>query len=213
MSEVDIRPMADADTEAVVAVHLAAFPSFFLTFLGPGFLRELYRGIVADPTGLAYVALVSGRPVGFVAGTTMPARFYSRLARRRAIRFGIAALPAFLRRPSILPRLLRAFGKSGSAAPDESGRAELMSIAVLPGEQTRGGGAQLVARFADEAFERGASAVYLTTDALGNDAVNRFYLRCGFVLARSFTTPEGRTMHEYELRGQRHTPGDVPADC
>ena len=56
-----IRPMQAADVDQVVAVHMEAFPGFFLTCLGPAFLREFYAAVAGDPSGLAYVHEQSGR--------------------------------------------------------------------------------------------------------------------------------------------------------
>src|SRR5204862_7639511 len=50
-----LRPMRKDDVRDVVRIHLDAFPGFFLSFLGPAFLRLLYRGILDDPTGIALV--------------------------------------------------------------------------------------------------------------------------------------------------------------
>lgn len=193
-----IRPMTLADVRAVTEVHLAAFPGFFLSFLGRGFLEQLYRGIVDDPTGIAFVATSSGAVSGFVAGTSAPARFYRRLLGRRVVAFAWHSGLAVLRRPGSLPRLLRAFTKSSDAPPEATARAELMSLAVHPLHREGGLGAQLVEVFHSGAVALGARSVFLTTDASGNENVNRFYERCGFTLSRTFTTPEGRSMNEYE---------------
>ena len=193
-----IRPMTAADVPAVTDVHLAAFPGFFLTFLGRGFLRQLYRGIVEDASGIAFVSDTEGRVTGFVAGTAVPARFYSRLMRQRLVPFAWHSGLAVLRRPSAIPRILRAFTKSSDAPRETTGRAELMSLAVLPTHREGGLGARLVEAFSAEAAAHGAKTVFLTTDAANNESVNRFYLRCGFTLARTFSTPEGRAMNEYE---------------
>ena len=195
-----IRPMASADVGEVTRVHVTAFPKFFLTFLGPAFLRQLYGGILDDRGGIAFVAEHDGRIVGFVAGTDTPSRFYSTLLRRRFIRFGLASALPLLRRPSILRRLLRAFGKAADAPGAQSGRAELMSLAVLPMQQGGGSGRRLVSAFVDEVRARGGKAVFLTTDREENESVNHFYSRTlGFALVRQFTTREGRAMNEYEL--------------
>jgi len=198
VTEPAVRPMTVSDVREVVRVHMSGFPGFFLTFLGPGFLRELYRGIVSDPAGVAFVTEHGGVITGFVAGTTDPSGFYSRLMKRRLLQFGIQAAIATLRRPSAAPRLLRALGRS-SAAPDaKTGRAELMSLAVLPSARGGGEGGKLVEGFVTRSRELGSTTVFLTTDAVGNDDVNAFYVRRGFALARTFTTREGRNMNEYE---------------
>lgn len=203
---ITIRRMTIADIPAVVRVHIEAFPNFFLTFLGPGFLRELYRGIVRDPAGIAFVA-EGGDGVcgGFVAGTFEPAGFYRRLLKRRLIPFAWHAGWAFLRKPDVAPRLLRAFTRPAKASSSASHRAELMSLAVLPGNRGGGTGARLVDAFVESARDHGAATVFLTTDAMHNDAVNDFYVRLGFTLSRGFTTPEGRVMNEYEKSSMEKT--------
>ena len=195
---ITIRAMQRADVADVTRTHVAAFPNFFLTFLGAPFLRQLYRGIVDDATGISYVAELDGKIVGFVAGTDTPARFYSRLLRQRFVHFGLASVGPILRRPMIVKRLLRAFSK-GKAAPEATtARAELMSLAVLPSVQGGGAGRKLVDAFMGEAQRRGSALVFLTTDARGNDGVNHFYENQRFRRTRQFETPEGRLMNEYE---------------
>lgn len=193
-----IRTMEARDLPFIVRVHLASFRGFFLTFLGPAFLLELYSGILADPSGIAFVAQDDGQIVGFVAGASESAGLYSRLLRHRWWRFALVSLAPVLRNPRIVPRLLRAIKKPKleRAAGNEG---TLMSIAVLPEKQGRGIGQALVQAFLAEAIRRGLSKVNLTTDKVDNDAVNLFYQRLGFVCVRHFTTPEGRPMNEYEI--------------
>ncbi len=193
-----IRAMEARDLPFVVRVHLASFQGFFLTFLGPAFLLELYSGILADPSGITFVAEADGRIVGFVAGASESAGLYARLLRRRWWRFALASLRPALRNPRIVPRLLRAFAMPNQARM-AGGAGTLMSIAVLPEKQGQGIGQALVRAFLAEAAQRGLSRVNLTTDKADNDAANLFYQRLGFVCTRHFTTPEGRQMNEYEI--------------
>lgn len=192
---VALRPMSASDVDAVTAVHLAAFPGFFLSFLGGRVLREIYRAMVADEESIAFVATEGERIIGFVAGS-MSGGVYRRAARRRWFRFGLASLGALMRRPWIAPRLLRSF--FAPTAPAVEG-APLIALAVDPRVQGSGSGKLLTRAFIDEARRRGARAVVLTTDRSGNDAVNAFYRAQGFQVAREFVTPEGRDMNEYIL--------------
>lgn len=195
--------MAVGDVSAVVDVHMKAFPGFFLTFLGPGFLRELYRGIAMDPSGVAFVAEKDAAIVGFVAGTSEPAGFYKRLLKRRVIPFALCSAAAVLRRPSAAPRLLRALSRPREASTGATGGAELMSIAVSPVARAAGFGSRLIDAFVDGAAEHGSTVVFLTTDAIDNDAVNALYVHRGFMLSRTFATPEGRQMNEYRKEIER----------
>jgi ribosomal protein S18 acetylase RimI-like enzyme len=184
-----------ADAGEVTAIHLAAFPGFFLSFLGERFLRELYRSIAVDPDGIAFVAQNGGRIIGFVAGSVSASGFFRRLARRRWWRFAAASLWPFLRRPRIFPRLLRAL--YAPPRPSVEGAALLMSLAVDPAVQRSGAGRLLTRAFVGEAAARGAVSVVLTTDRDDNDAVNSFYRDFGFTLQRQYVTRERRAMNEY----------------
>lgn len=72
-----------------------------------------------------------------------------------------------------------------------------MSVAVSPNRQGNGIGRQLVSKFLEEASSRGCVSVSLTTDALENDSVNRFYRSMKFQLSKEYITTEGRRMNEY----------------
>ena len=194
-----VRPAQSRELPQVVEVHQASFPGFFLTFLGPRFLRLLYDSILTDAEGALLVAVGNaGRVEGFVAGVTRQDGFYLRLVKKRAWAFAAAASGAVLRHPRIGPRLWRALRR-----PDEARQAAaaacLMSIAVRPESAGRGIGRQLVEGFGDEMDRRGVRAFCLTTDRDDNDRVNQFYQRMGFNLAQTFTTPEGRVMNEYVI--------------
>lgn len=193
-----VRLMVLADVDEAVVIHLAAFSGFFLSFLGPNFLKRLYAGILSDPSGMAFVCADGGQILGFVAGSAQPAGLYRRLLRRSWFGFAWAALPALLRRPQAAARLLRAL-RAPDAATSAPGVGTLMSIAVLPQTQGTGLGKLLVRAFLDEGRRRGLSAVDLTTDAIDNAAANQFYLNLGFRVARTFTTPEGRVMNEHRI--------------
>jgi ribosomal protein S18 acetylase RimI-like enzyme len=199
--DLNIRPARHTDVGSVVSVHLEAFQGFFLSFLGAAFLRELYQAILADPSGMGYVCEQSQQIVGFVFGTDQPAGFYRRLLRQRWWRFGVASVAPVLRRPSVMPRILRAFHMPQQAS-SEPGVGTLMSIAVSPGIQANGVGQALVHAFLQEAARRNLKKINLTTDRIGNDPANHFYQKQGFILDHCFVTPEGRQMNEYviELR-------------
>jgi len=196
-----IEPLRATDVPQVVRLHLSSFPGFFLSFLGPPFLRLYYEGIASYPhaVGLVYRLEEPGQPiVGFVCGTLGPSSFYSYLIRTRLLRFALAAAGAALRKPSIIPRLVRAltYPSQTTSAHDS---ATLTSIAVHPKYQNRGVGSALMKAFLEAMRARQVRSVYLTTDRDHNQPVNDFYQRHGFRIQRCFTTPEGRAMNEYVI--------------
>lgn len=186
--------MAREDLARVVAIHRAAFPNFFLSFLGPRFLRVFYGFIAGE--GIAIVALTDGQLAGFVAGVANPRLFYRRLMKRRFARLVLAIVPIVLRHPSTLARVSRRARQRTSAGNHEPAGAELMSLAVDPGQEHRGIGRALVAAFAGHLAASGERCLWLTTDAADNDRVIRFYESQGFLRSREFVTAEGRPMVE-----------------
>lgn len=197
-TEVIIRPMRQDDLPEVITVHLQSFPDFFLTFLGPKFLRLLYQHIMQAEDGIAFVACHYERLDGFVAGVLHQSGFYRQLAQQHQWAFARASLRAVIKKPSIIPRLWRALRRSDetrTAAAD----ACLMSIAVRPESEGQGIGQQLVKAFCRALEQQKAPAVCLTTDHDHNERVNQFYQRLGFQLHQVFTTPEGRVMNEYVI--------------
>ena len=190
--------MAPSDLAEVAILHGAAFPGFFLSGLGVRPLHELYAAMAKDPTGIAIVAERDGRIAGFAAGTTAPASYYRRLIFRRWWRFALAMFPAVLRRPSLISRLAWRL-RSATSSKVAIGETVLLSLAVSPEAQRHGIGRLLTQEFIDAARRRGAKQVSLTTDATGNERVERFYQSLGFSRRAAYSTPENRLIHDYVI--------------
>lgn len=206
-----IRPMALEDVPEVVALHLRAFPAFFMTFLGPAFLREYYRSFLDEGSSVCLVACEpDGALSGFVVGTLEPEGHFRRLLRRRWWAFALASASGVARRPGAAPRVLRALAYRGDQPPGPSS-ALLGTIAVDPLRQRGGTGRALVGRWTQEAERRGARQASLVTDADENARANAFYLSCGWSLHDVFTTPEGRRMNRYVIGLQRAGDGEPAA--
>ncbi len=196
-----VRPARPADLVNVVAVHEAAFPGFFLTTLGRGFLQALYTGFSQAADGLLLVACDDERLLGFVAGTTAPEHFYRRLLLSRGIVLAGRATGAALRRPTrVIPRLARALIYRGEKPADLPNAALLASIGVDPASGGSGVGGALVEAFCQAATAAGREQVYLTTDRDDNERVQKFYARVGFTLIDSITRADGRAMQRYVRR-------------
>src|SRR4051812_24983292 len=91
-----------SDLDRVVEIHLAAFPGFFLSAMGPRFLRAYYRVLRESTRSILLVIEPEGGGAaeGFVAGVVDPQRFQGEL-RTHAVALGVAALPTLLRRPQL----------------------------------------------------------------------------------------------------------------
>jgi ribosomal protein S18 acetylase RimI-like enzyme len=212
VNESRTRSARITDIDTIATVHEAAFAGFFLARMGAGFLRAYYRLVMDYPGGLLLVSEDETGVDGFVSGFVDPAGFYGYMVHKRRHLLW-PTLCAILRRPVLLPRALfnrrRIEAVVGTTEPD---RCELSSIGVLPVTAGRGLGSALVEAFCEEAGRRGCRRVDLTTDAEDNDDVNAFYLRCGFVMERSFLSGGKRRMNGYvrHLVTGDAKPGDQP---
>ena len=196
-SQCNTEKLLPAHVPEAVSIHLEAFPGFFLSALGPAFLREFYQSFLADPLGMGFVAVDENkRLLGSVVGPLDPRGYFGRLVRRRWWAFALAGAQAALRNPAFVAPLVRALSYRGEP-PAGKPRALLSSIAVSPRAQGRGVGGALVRAWVAEARKRGADGCFLTTDALDNDTVNRFYQRLGWKLESAYSTPRGRQMNRY----------------
>lgn len=201
---VSIRRAVPPDVGAVVAVHAAAFPDFFLTRLGPAFLRAYYRAVLECDAGWLLIANRDGQTIGFVAGFADPDRFYAGL-KRRPWRFAVPLALGLLQRPWLIARIVTRVaavvrrGRPSPSARPGAASCEMSSLAVHPTAQQQGIGGMLVAAFIESARGVDAACIRLTTDARDNDAVNAFYARSGFRLVCHRAGGGVRPMNEYEF--------------
>ena len=200
---VTIRKMSASEQEKIrklSKLHTRAFPDFFLTQLGVGFLDALYKGYLNDERSGIIVAEDNGRLAGFIAYSYDYPNFYKGLIKHHLLRFAFCSLGAAVRHPSFIKRLLGAFKKSDSVDKKEK-YVELASICVEPKIGKQGIGSKLIDHLKGMVDFNNYAYINLETDAENNDAVNRFYVKNGFELARSYFSPEGREMNEYRFGG------------
>jgi ribosomal protein S18 acetylase RimI-like enzyme len=189
-----VRPMALEDVGAVVGVHVAALPDYFLTSLGPKFLALYYAEVVRSKLGISFVFERDGRILGFAAGEFSPGRFYRELFLRRCFAFGFYALKATARRPAILLRIARALFQRFEA-PTGDDVARLASLAVIPDVEGRGYGLVLIAACIEQIRRRGGAAILLEVKK-DNDSLIQAYLRMGFKAVREIPKAPGEVLVE-----------------
>jgi len=206
--EVTVRNVVADDLDDVVAMHIAAFPGFLMSLLGPSFLRKYYQSVL-DSQGHIFVGAFrpEGQLVGFIAGFANPPEFY-RLFRRRKKQMMAAAFFHVAFRPAIWKRVLenmRQVQTRGHVADGADRIAELASLAVDPESPRRGYGRLLVNVFLQHARQRCLQRVTLTTDAADNEPVNAFYRRMGFCCSGTFQRAGGRVMNSYSYEIERES--------
>jgi len=186
--------------ETVVDIHMKTFTGFFLTFLGKGFLKELYRGFIEHKYSNLIIAKDEESVIiGFLAYSEDMSSLYKHLLKHGFFQFAFYAFLAFIKKPKILFRLLSAFGKSEEVKREES-YIELASIGVLPDKKSRGVGSEMITRLINNVDFSKFAYISLETDAENNEYANKFYQKNGFVLRRVYKTKEGRKMNEYRYK-------------
>lgn len=182
----------------IVDIHMKTFTEFFLTFLGGGFLECLYEGFISHESSHLIIAEDDNKILGFAAYSEDMSGFYKYLIKNKLFSFAWYAFCAFIRKPSVMMRLLRAFLYPNESKRDEE-YVELSSIGVLPDSKKQGIGTTLISEIKHRIDYNKFAYLKLTTDADNNDGVNRFYVNNGFELHHSYTTKEGRKMNEYRF--------------
>jgi len=181
----------------VVRIHLETFQGFFLTFMGKGFLKTMYSSYCSHgESGLLVAIDDEGNTVGFLAYSENLSGLYKYMIKKKLIPFAWYSLGAFLRKPKVFMRLVRAFLKPSESKRDES-YVELASIGVDPSAKSRGIGSQLIDKLKEIVDFAKNAYITLETDAENNEGANHFYQKNGFGIIRDFTTREGRRMYEY----------------
>lgn len=183
----------------IVDVHMETFRGFFLTFMGSGFLRKMYSSYTEHDASDILVAVQDDRLVGFLAYSENMSGLYKHMIKKHLVAFAWYSFLAFLRKPKVFVRLIRAFLKPSESTRDEA-YVELASIGVSPHAKNMGVGSELIRTLQQTVdFDR-FDYISLETDAVDNEAANHFYVKNGFVLHRQFVTREGREMNEYHFR-------------
>lgn len=183
----------------VAALHVKTFEGFFLSFMGKGFLTQMYESYCFHEKSGLIVAMREDALVGFLAYSENISNLYKFMIRNKLIQFAWYSIGAFFRKPTVFMRLVRAFLKPGESNREEP-YIQLSSIGVSPLSMSKGVGSLLIDYLKELVAESGAEYISLETDAVDNESVNHFYIKNDFVLARTFCTHEGRQMNEYHWK-------------
>ena len=184
------------ELDDVVKIHMETFTGFFLTFLGKGFLRQMYKGFIAHENSGLIVAKNENGIVGVLAYSEDLSAFYRYLIRTRLILFAWYGIGAVIRKPSAIVRLFRALLKPSETKREEK-YVELSSIGVSPEAKGQHIGSRMIDKLKEMFDAERFAYINLETDAVNNESANAFYVRNDFVLTRTFETSEGRKMNEY----------------
>ena len=195
--EILVNPsLSKKELDDVVKIHIETFKGFFLTFLGKGFLTQMYKGFIQHANSGLIIAKCNSEIVGVLAYSEDLSSFYKYLIKTKLISFAWYSFGATIRKPSTMFRLIRAFLKPSETKRNEK-YVELSSIGVSPKMKGQNIGTMMINKLKEQFDMNKFMYINLETDAVDNDCVNAFYRKNGFKLIRCFETPEGRKMNEY----------------
>ena len=186
VAEPSLRNAEVGDAPAIARLHAGMIGTGFLSSLGVGFLRVLYRALIESERGTVMVADADGTVVGFIAGTDDTGVFYREFIRHHLLRAAWSVLPALTKSRTWTGvwETLR-YGGGGGDVP-----AELLSMAVAPAARRAGLGSRMVQALLDGERAKGVCQVKVVVGAGNREAIS-FYERCGFRRAKTLEVHHG----------------------
>ena len=207
---ITIKPSQKNILDTIVRLHIIAFRGFFLSSLHKGFLRQLYRSFIEHESSELLVAVDDDdNAIGFLACSWDSRDLYRFMLRKHLISFMWYSFLSFLKKPSILPKMLGALGMPAKSVRNEK-YVKIFSIAVDPDHQHQNVGSLLINNLKNRIDFNKYTYITLETDADDNDYVNSFYQKNGLVLSSRYITPEGRRMNKYHYRIKPRNANTVP---
>ena len=170
----EITTAQPSDIPQIVDIHLRAFEGFFLTSLGPHFLRLYYDSVRSYQGGVLLKCVSQGQTIGFCAAALHSAGFNKHLVKHRLPDYILMGARLTVTRPLALWRLFLNFSKEDADHGDTGDYAELLSIGVE---------------------SRNGKKLSLTTDYYDNDKAIGFYRALGYHEWYDFITYPQRRMY------------------
>jgi ribosomal protein S18 acetylase RimI-like enzyme len=185
--------------QQVARLHADNIDQGFLSSLGVSFLALLYEAIDANASSVLLLARHEGKVVGFVTGAEGMGSIYRELLRRWP-RLALALLPALLSPRKVWKIAEIVFmGRKAQPLPNLP-QAELLSIAVDPGQRGLGYAAALYAGLVQHFRERHVDGFRIVVgDSLA--PAHRFYQRMGATPVGRIEVHKGQSsvMYSHEL--------------
>jgi len=193
-----LRTGDDGDAAAAAGLHVGQISEGFLTFLGPRFLRRLYRRVTRTPSCFLLVVEDEGTTVGFLAGSTDVAALYRSFLWHDGVAAALTSGGRLLRSWRRVMETLR----HGTGGSDEG--AELLAVAVDPTARGQGAGTLLVEGFLTEVGRRRQRAAHVVV-AADNERAVALYRRAGFHMVERFELHSGTESLLMRWSGQPDT--------
>lgn len=195
MNEILIGKIQPKDIKEITKIHLEVFSSFFLSSLGPRFIKTYYHTFLKHPKAICFCAKekLTGEVLGFIFSCETSKGFHKSLVLRNILKYLLLALMIIFTNPKKIIRLLQNFEKK-KMSKDSGEYSEILSIGVSKKHGGKGIGGILLETTEKALLTKGVNTITLTTDKLSNDKVLAFYARNGYSLYYSFESFPNRQM-------------------
>ena len=154
----------------------------FITLFGVPFLYRIYETVLLKRQGILVAAHESGVLKGFTLGCLDTNRLTGMMLKRLAVFLPLVA-SALIKHPGLLGKLWETLFYADKEGVDV--KPEMVVIAVVEAERSKGLGAELMRRL-EAAFKEQGVSRYKVTVHRDMEESNRFYQRNGMVLRKEF---------------------------
>lgn len=189
-----VRQAMIDDVIQIVKLHRSAFEGFFLTSLGPSFLKQYYSSFIKNNETITLVAVEDNVVFGFSAATVLSRGFNSRLIKTSLFSYAWLGVKLLFTSPKSLVRLLNNFTKKSDKVSDDENYGELFSIGVRSDQQGKGIGKMLLYQTEMLLKEKSVKRLSLTTDSIDNESTLGFYRSMGYETLYEFVSYPNRRM-------------------
>lgn len=192
----EVRKIRPSEYKELVIIHEKAFPDFFMTSLGLGYLKDHYKALLKYHDTIAFAAVEGDEFIGFVMGRANSKNGLKKVIKAYPFHFAFMALKLIIRKPNSLLRVVKNLSKVShdKEVKDDQNYAEIGLIGVRPGIKGKGIGYKLFIAFCEEAKGQGSTRVSLTTDLESNDQVLKAYDNWGLKEYYRFVSYPNRKM-------------------
>lgn len=190
-----VMPAEYKQIEGIVQCRMKAFPDYFITKIGPGFIKASSRFYIDNQDGIIYVAEnSSGRVIGVVSGGNPKLRkqFTRKCVPYLFIDVAFAAIRSGFVRKRLMQYALVFFKKIlikvklikpeiiDESQKEQDGVASLSLICTHPDFVGKGIGAALVETFEKQCRNKGYKEIKLSVFNNNHPAI-ALYTKCGFI--------------------------------
>lgn len=173
---------------AIAALHIEEIHHGVLPLLGQELLSRIYFELAVSPSSGVWVAMLSDKLVGFLAGSVNVSQSYLSVLSRawpELLLFGLRSASNFSLMRKLLTLLIYPFQQSTLTEHSIEGcnnvNSEILSIAINPAFQRRGIGQILINAFEHKLRESNVRGFYRAATNLAEVNSNTFYKKAGFI--------------------------------